>query len=339
MSQPDTKQRILMIAAELFARQGYTGTTIADIARELGTTTAALYYHFPSKAAILSGLLARPLTAYMRLLGSLDSGQATPEDLLGAIIDICADSRELASILDRDPAALAMIDEQLPRSSAELTAQTVAALAGPDPDRAALIRANAALAVAKAATIAAMQLGGGKLEAADRAEVLAIAVRALKDLSRTYRADCQGRQHWPISWGPSIRARPASGSWHLARATLEAICYQTRDVVEAMAADSGVTLDMLKVDGGVTANDLCMQLQADILGVAVSRPVVAETTALGAAYAAGLAAGFWRDTTELRANWRESRRWEPTWSADRRAAGHAGWKKAVDRTLDWVDVG
>jgi glycerol kinase len=126
---------------------------------------------------------------------------------------------------------------------------------------------------------------------------------------------------------------------HLARATLEAICYQTRDVVEAMAADSGVTLDVLKVDGGVTANDLCMQLQADILGVAVSRPVVAETTALGAAYAAGLAAGFWRDTTELRANWRESRRWEPTWSADRRAAGYAGWKKAVDRTLNWVDVG
>jgi glycerol kinase len=126
---------------------------------------------------------------------------------------------------------------------------------------------------------------------------------------------------------------------HLARATLEAICYQTRDVVEAMTADSGVTLDVLKVDGGVTANDLCMQLQADILGVPVSRPVVAETTALGAAYAAGLAAGFWRDTTELQANWHESRRWEPTWSADRRAVGYAGWKKAVDRTLNWVDVG
>jgi glycerol kinase len=126
---------------------------------------------------------------------------------------------------------------------------------------------------------------------------------------------------------------------HLARATLEAICYQTRDVVEAMTADSGVTLDVLKVDGGVTANDLCMQLQADILGVAVSRPVVAETTALGAAYAAGLTAGFWRDTAELRANWHESRRWEPTWSDDRRASGYAGWKKAVERTLDWVDVG
>jgi glycerol kinase len=126
---------------------------------------------------------------------------------------------------------------------------------------------------------------------------------------------------------------------HLARATLEAICYQSRDVVEAMAADSGVRLDVLKVDGGVTANGLCMQLQADILGVPVSRPVVAETTALGAAYAAGLAAGFWAGTDELRANWRESRRWEPSWSADRREAGYAGWKKAIDRTLDWVDVG
>ena len=127
-------------------------------------------------------------------------------------------------------------------------------------------------------------------------------------------------------------------SAHLARATLESIAYQTRDVADAMAVDSGVRLDVLKVDGGVTANDLAMQLQADILGVPVSRPVVAETTALGAAYAAGLAAGFWRDTGELRANWHESRRWEPTWTEDRRAAGYAGWRKAVQRTLDWVDV-
>ena len=126
---------------------------------------------------------------------------------------------------------------------------------------------------------------------------------------------------------------------HLARATLEAISYQSRDVVEAMEQDSGVHLDVLKVDGGVTANELCMQLQADILGVPVSRPVVAETTALGAAYAAGLATGFWRDTEELRANWNESRRWEPSWTGEQREDGYAGWKKAVQRTLDWVDVG
>jgi AcrR family transcriptional regulator len=178
--QPDTKLRILAIAAELFARQGYTATTIAGIARELGTTTAALYYHFPSKLAILAGLLAEPIKAYSRLLASLDSGEARPEDLLGAIIDICADSRELATILDRDPAALALIDEQLPRSSRELTGQTLAALAGPEPGHAALIRASAALAVAKAGTIAAIDLSGGTLAAADRAEVLATALRALR---------------------------------------------------------------------------------------------------------------------------------------------------------------
>jgi glycerol kinase len=126
---------------------------------------------------------------------------------------------------------------------------------------------------------------------------------------------------------------------HLARATLESICYQTRDVVEAMRQDSGVALDALRVDGGVTANELCMQMQADILGVPVSRPVVAETTALGACYAAGLAMGFWKSTDELKENWLESKRWLPEWNDEQRASGYAGWKKAVDRTLDWVDVG
>jgi glycerol kinase len=125
---------------------------------------------------------------------------------------------------------------------------------------------------------------------------------------------------------------------HLARATLESICYQSRDVAEAMAQDSGVTLDVLKVDGGVTANRLCMQMQADILGVPVSRPVCAETTALGAAYAAGLAVGFWKSTEELRQNWNEQERWQPTWSEEQRSEGYAKWKKAVQRTLDWVDV-
>ncbi|ACY96797.1 MULTISPECIES: glycerol kinase GlpK [Thermomonospora] len=126
---------------------------------------------------------------------------------------------------------------------------------------------------------------------------------------------------------------------HIARATLESICYQTRDVVEAMQQDSGVVLDVLRVDGGVTANDLCMQIQADVLGVPVSRPVVAETTALGAAYAAGMATGFWKSTEELVRNWNEDRRWLPQWDDEQRAAGYAGWKKAVERTLDWVDVG
>jgi glycerol kinase len=125
---------------------------------------------------------------------------------------------------------------------------------------------------------------------------------------------------------------------HLARATLESICYQSRDVADAMEKDSGVKLEVLKVDGGVTANELCMQIQADVLGVPVSRPVVAETTALGAAYAAGLAVGFWSDPEELRENWNESKRWEPQWSEEQREKGYKGWQKAVQRTLDWVDV-
>jgi glycerol kinase len=92
------------------------------------------------------------------------------------------------------------------------------------------------------------------------------------------------------------------------------------------------------IDGGVTANDLCMQIQADVLGVDVVRPVVAETTALGAAYAAGLAVGFWSDPADLKANWHEDKRWTPNWSDDQRAAGYEGWKKAVERTLGWVEV-
>ncbi|MBV9593489.1 MAG: glycerol kinase GlpK [Actinobacteria bacterium] len=123
---------------------------------------------------------------------------------------------------------------------------------------------------------------------------------------------------------------------HLARATLEAICYQSRDVVDAMARDCGVPLRELKVDGGVTGNALCMQLQADVLGVPVTRPRLTETTALGAAYAAGLAVGFWHSTDELRALWQPDRRWEPEWDDERRALGYVGWRKAIERTLDWV---
>jgi glycerol kinase len=126
---------------------------------------------------------------------------------------------------------------------------------------------------------------------------------------------------------------------HLARATLEAICFQTRDVLDAMVTDSGVQLEVLKVDGGATVNDTLMQLQADILGVPVVRPIVAETTALGAAYAAGLATGVWSDLDDLRENWKKDRQWDPRWSADQRDSAYAGWQKALSRTLDWVDVG
>ena len=214
----DTRERILAIAREQFARKGFTGTSIADIAGELGTTTAALYYHFSSKADILVALLEEPMAAYTRILRSLDAGAPSAEDLLGAFIDLAVDSREMATIVDRDPAVLAIIDERLPRTSQEMTDQVIAALAGPGTGRAGVIRAHAAFAAIKEATLAATAdpsshsspggpdgpggpdapggpdgLGGpggpdgpggpggpGTLDPADRAEILAAALRALR---------------------------------------------------------------------------------------------------------------------------------------------------------------
>ncbi len=124
---------------------------------------------------------------------------------------------------------------------------------------------------------------------------------------------------------------------HLARAALEATAYQTREVVEAMERDSGVRLTELRVDGGMVVNELLMQFQADLLGLPVVRPAVAETTALGAACAAGLACGFWESLDELRAHWKEERRWIPRWDEARREASYRGWRKAVQRAMDWLE--
>jgi glycerol kinase len=124
---------------------------------------------------------------------------------------------------------------------------------------------------------------------------------------------------------------------HIARAVLEATAFQTREVLDAMEKDCGVTLTALKVDGGMVFNELLMQFQADILNVPVIRPKVAETTALGAAYAAGLAVGFWQDYDELRLNWGKDKEWNPSMPAKKRDTLFTGWKKAVTRTFDWVD--
>ncbi|NNK91104.1 MAG: glycerol kinase GlpK [Acidimicrobiia bacterium] len=123
---------------------------------------------------------------------------------------------------------------------------------------------------------------------------------------------------------------------HIARATLEAVAFQTRDVLDAMRADSGVDLSALKVDGGMVSNETLMQFQADILGVPVIRPTITESTALGAAYAAGLATGFWGGLDELSEHWEEDRRFEPTLPVDEREERHTEWQKAITRTLDWA---
>jgi glycerol kinase len=124
---------------------------------------------------------------------------------------------------------------------------------------------------------------------------------------------------------------------HIARAALEATAYQTREVLEAMNRDSGVPLRSLKVDGGMVQNELLMQFQADVLNVPVTRSSLTETTALGAAYAAGLAVGFWTDLEELRLNWRADRTWQPRMDEKQRGRLYRGWQKAVTRTLDWIE--
>ncbi len=130
-----------------------------------------------------------------------------------------------------------------------------------------------------------------------------------------------------------------STAGHFARAVLEAVAFQVRDVLEAMEIDAGTTLDELRVDGGMVANALLMQFQADLLGVPVLIPEVAETTVLGAAYAAGLAVGYWRTLDELRGHWVEAHRYEPTMDATERDRLHAAWQKAVTKSFDWVDEG
>jgi glycerol kinase len=125
---------------------------------------------------------------------------------------------------------------------------------------------------------------------------------------------------------------------HIARAVLEATAWQTREVVDAMTADSGVALTTLKVDGGMTANNLLMQFQADVLDAPVVRPVVSETTCLGAAYAAGLAVGYWANTDDLRLQWKKSAEWTPKMDRAERGKSFRKWKKAVERTMAWIDA-
>lgn len=129
----------------------------------------------------------------------------------------------------------------------------------------------------------------------------------------------------------------AATKGHLARAALEAICYQTRDVLDAMSSDSGVKLPDMRVDGGITANELCMQMQSDVMGIEVIRPRIIETTALGAAYAAGLAVGVYSDLDQLRDQWQEARRWKPSPHSPLATTGYVRWKKAIERTLNWVE--
>lgn len=147
-----------------------------------------------------------------------------------------------------------------------------------------------------------------------------------------------GAPYWdPYARGTIVGLTRGTNLGHIARATLESMCYQTRDVLAAMLADSGAVLKALRVDGGASLNNLMMQFQADILGVPVQRPKVAETTALGAAYLAGLAVGYWNDTQEVSAYWALDREFTPQMSQEQREEYYANWKRAVQRSQHWIE--
>jgi glycerol kinase len=147
-----------------------------------------------------------------------------------------------------------------------------------------------------------------------------------------------GAPYWDMyARGTIVGLTRGTTKGHLVRATLEAIAYQVRDVVDAMGAEAGLQVPVLRVDGGGTANSFLMQFQADILGVPIQRAAVAETTALGVAYLAGLAVGLWRDTNGLARLWRAAETYEPRMSADQRETLYAGWKRAVERARGWVE--
>ena len=145
-----------------------------------------------------------------------------------------------------------------------------------------------------------------------------------------------GAPYWdPRARGVIVGLTRNTQMAHVARAAVDAMAYQTRDVLEAMQSESQLPLTTLKVDGGAAANAMLLQFQADLLNVTVRRPVVAETTALGAAYLAGLAVGYWNGIDDVRKNWALDREFRPMMDAERREKLYAGWKKAVDRSLDW----
>ena len=177
----------------------------------------------------------------------------------------------------------------------------------------------------------------GLIESATEVEKLAASVEDNGDVYLVPAFSGLFAPHWrPDARGVIVGLTRFATRGHIARSALEATAFQTHEVAEAMRADSGIALQELRVDGGMVRNDLLMQFQADILGIPVVRPVVAETTALGAAYAAGLAEGVWSSVSELDSNWEVDRRFEPEMAEDRRQALVDRWRQAVRRTLDWV---
>ena len=178
----------------------------------------------------------------------------------------------------------------------------------------------------------------GLIEHASESEALATSVEDSGGVYVVPAFTGLGAPYWdPSARGTIVGLTRGSSRAHLTRATLESIAFQCRDILACFEGDAGLQAGALQVDGGATANDFLMQFQADILGLAVRRPVVLETTALGAAYLAGLATGFWKDRDEIRSNWQEDRRFEPSMTESERERRYAGWRRAVERSRGWAE--
>jgi glycerol kinase len=190
---------------------------------------------------------------------------------------------------------------------------------------------------------AAIQWLRDELRIIDRADQTEALARSIPDTGGVYLVPAfvgLGAPYWdPYARGTLVGLTRGSGRAQIARAALESIAYQTRDLLDAMQADSGIQLQALKVDGGAVRNDFLMQFQADMIGTRVDRPVVNETTALGAAYLAGLAVGFWSDQAELRAKWQRERSFQPAMEPAERAKRYRGWQRAVERSRAWAEEG
>jgi AcrR family transcriptional regulator len=176
----DTRQRILTIAGELFARKGYSGTTTAEIAHLLGTTQAALYYHFKSKADILDALLAEPFAILIRLTEPATLHQLATEELLESCIEFVVSAHELIPLVTGDPVVRSILDDRLPRKPQEMIDAIISALAGPRPSRAAIVRAYAAIAVIKGGILTVLATSDQHLSSSDRDEIVSAALRVLK---------------------------------------------------------------------------------------------------------------------------------------------------------------
>lgn len=187
------------------------------------------------------------------------------------------------------------------------------------------------------AAIGWLRDGLGLFERASDVEALAATVNSTEGVSFVPALTGLGAPHWdPDARGTILGLSRGTTKAHIARAALEAIAFQVRDVVDAMSRDSGVTLSELRVDGGAAGNDLLMQLQADLLGVPIVRPTQLESTAMGAAFLAGLGAGIWKSTADIENTWHIDKRFEPTITADERDARYTVWKRAVERSHSWA---